>query len=296
MPCFHPLKGWPSRSVNPTGKRSLTFSEAHGFGSPVEVACGQCIGCRRERARQWAARIMDEAQSHDETSFLTLTYSDDQVPAGNSLDPRALQLFLKRLRRSLAPKRVRFFGCGEYGDLTFRPHYHLVLLGHAFLSDRVFYKRAKTGERLFTSPTLDELWSVDGKSLGFATIGSVTHDSAGYVAGYCLKKVTGDQAKAAAHYGGREPEFMRCSHRIGLEYFKQYRSDLYPDDFQVYKGQKMRIPRYYDKQLPEEELAVYKERRRAKAEAHASNNTPARLKVRETVAKARAAIYSNKEI
>lgn len=233
---------------------------------------------------------MDEARFYDETSFLTLTYRDETLPAGGSLDLPAYQRFLKRLRKHLAPVRVRFFGCGEYGDRTERPHYHLVILGHAFLADRKHH--SGTGSlKLYTSETLDKLWPD-----GFATIGSVTHDSAGYVARYVTKKVTGDREKVEAHYRGRTPEFMTCSKNLGLEYFRQFKADLYPDDFQVFKGRKMRVPRYYDKQLPEEYLATLKEQRMQRALARASNNTPDRLAVREEVTKARTSLYLTKEI
>lgn len=234
---------------------------------------------------------MDEARFYDATSFLTLTYDDKFLPEAGTLVPEHLSAFVKRLRAHAGSQRLRFFGCGEYGDITLRPHYHAVILGYDFRHDRVIHKRGEAGQHLYTSPRLSRLWPH-----GFATIGTVTHDSAGYVAGYCLKKVTGDREKVNAHYQGREPEFMRCSHKIGLRYFEQYKSDLYPDDFQVYKGRKMRVPRYYDKQLSEEELALYKERRRVKAEEHSANNTPERLAVRETVARARASIYAKREI
>lgn len=290
VPCYHPLKGWPSRTVNPSGKRSLTFSEAHGFGSPVEVACGQCIGCRLERARQWSVRITDEAQLYDENCFLTVTYADEHLPHGGSLDRPAYQRFLKRLRARLVPKRVRFFGCGEYGDLTERPHYHFVLLGHAFLADRVHVK-TNNGHRIYTSKLLDDVWG-----LGNCWIGSVTTDSAGYVARYCTKKVTGDQAKVEAHYRGRTPEFMTCSQGIGREFFERYKSDMYPSDHKVFKGKPMRVPRYYDKQLPEETLAVLKQQRMERALERADNNTPQRLKVRETVAEARLLTFSKREL
>lgn len=222
---------------------------------------------------------MDEARFYDETSFLTCTYSDESLPPRSTLDLDAYTRFLKRLRRHLAPKRVRFFGCGEYGDRTGRPHYHFILLGHAFTDDR-----RKHGGQLYISDTLDKIWG-----LGNCTIGDVTHDSAGYVARYALKKINGPDA--AKHYGDRRPEFMTCSNGIGKRYFELYRSDLYPDDFQVYKGRKMRVPRYYDKQLPEHELQAYKAKRLERAEEHTANNTSDRLRVRETVAKARVGVY-----
>ena len=78
MACYSPIKGWRSKDVNPdTGKRSIVFNPKHAFQDmPVEVPCGQCIGCRLERSRQWAMRCVHEAQLHRDNSFITLTYDD----------------------------------------------------------------------------------------------------------------------------------------------------------------------------------------------------------------------------
>lgn len=280
MPCFHPLTGWPSRKVNPSGKRSLTFKEASGFGSPVQVPCGQCIGCRLEKARQWSVILTDEARYYEENSFLTLTYSDEHLPAGGSLDPSALQRFWKRLRARVAPKRLRHFSVGEYGDITARPHYHAICFGHAFLGDRKPFGRTKRGEPLYTSEQLSECWPY-----GHATIGAVNVDSCGYVARYATKKISGDKAKD--HYAGRVPEFLRLSQQLGVRFFEDFKADMYPSDHRVFKVRPMRVPRKYDRMLSEEELARYKETRKAKAEQFAWNNTPDRLAVREEVTKAR---------
>ena len=79
MPCYSPLQAFYSRSVNPkTGKPKIVFDEAMSFGlsiSGIKVPCGQCIGCRLERSRQWAIRCVHEASLHEANSFITLTYS-----------------------------------------------------------------------------------------------------------------------------------------------------------------------------------------------------------------------------
>lgn len=222
---------------------------------------------------------MHEAQFHDESSFLTLTYSPEHLPASGSLSLRDYQLFLKRLRRALGSHRVRFFGCGEYGDSTWRPHYHLILFGWMF-PDRRPWRKGSNGDQLYVSEHLNELWG-----LGNAEIGSVTLASAGYVARYCVKKVNGPAAKD--HYQGRAPEFMTCSKGIGQQWFDRYHSDVYPDDFVVFKGRRMRVPKFYDRQLPDDMLEEVKSRRLERLRLHADNNTPERLAVREEVTKAR---------
>lgn len=106
---------------------------------PTPVPCGQCMNCRINNRRKWTARILLEAldteQRLGEVSWCTLTYSDENIPqvsrgggpTDDSLDPRDLQLCFKRLRKLIGP--FRFFAVGEYGDKTFRPHYHAMLFG-----------------------------------------------------------------------------------------------------------------------------------------------------------------------
>lgn len=243
MTCYHPIRAW--RSLNgrqANGKWRLVFSKQNGYEDlPVEVPCGQCIGCRLERSRQWAMRCVMEAQMHKDNCFVTLTYRDADLPADGSVSVRAAQLFMKRVRKEFSDQKVRFFLCGEYGTKNFRPHYHLLLFGVSFTDARVWSR--KNGNILYRSPTLERLWPY-----GFSTIGNVTFDSAAYCARYILKKVTGKDTRE--HYGDRSPEFVTMSRRPGLgaEWYARYKSDVYPGDTVVLRdGVKMRPPKYFDK-------------------------------------------------
>ena len=130
MPCFSPLDGYRSRTVNASGKRSIVFDIHEGFHDrPVSVPCGQCVGCRLEKSRQWAMRCVHEASLYDENCFITLTYDDEFLPVGGSLDKGAFPRFMKRLRKKFEPRRIRFYHAGEYGDRFGRPHYHALLFG-----------------------------------------------------------------------------------------------------------------------------------------------------------------------
>lgn len=156
----------------------------------ANFGCGQCMPCRFNRRRIWTHRIALEAAVHAASTFLTLTYDKAHLPLGGTLVPRDMQLFLKRLRKR-AGVPIRFFGVGEYGDQSFRPHYHLAVFG------------LDPGSRFFK-----ECWDY-----GFVYPGSLTLDSAQYVAGYVTKKMTG---KDDARLGGRYPEFARMSLRPGI--------------------------------------------------------------------------------
>lgn len=222
-------------------------------GEPIEVPCGQCIGCRLEKARQWAVRCVHEAQMHDENSFITLTYKPESLPPGGTLVKRDLQLFFKRLRKNLG-KEIRFYACGEYGEKTSRPHYHACVFGHAFDESEVlrgqdvFYHNNHFSKglanKLWRSSELEKSWQ-----LGHSSVGEVTLESAGYVARYITKKITGDPA--SDHYQGKLPEFALMSRRpgIGAAWIEKYFTDVYPKDYFTINGIRHSPPRYYDEYL-----------------------------------------------
>jgi hypothetical protein len=259
------------------------------------------------RSRQWAARIGHEASLHEENSFVTLTYNDDHLPDDYSVSVRELQLFLKRLRKSIEPKRVRFYACGEYGEKTLRPHYHLILFGYQF-PDLVVWRRSPTGFYLYRSPALEKLWAK-----GNAEIGQVTASSGGYVARYCLKKIGGPAADD--HYQRLHPitgeichvhpEFATQSTQpgIGTNWFKKYERETFPSDFLVVDGQKVPVPSFYTRKLkdrfenegsqnhpvfPHDDIRPIHRKRKEHALSKADDNTPDRLSVRRECAELRA--------
>lgn len=239
MVCFRPLKAY----WKPGG--GIAFSAKKGwYDRHLELPCGKCPGCRLARSHEWALRCVHEAQMHERNCFLTLTYSPECIPEDGSLRVEDWQRFAKRLRKRLGP--FRFFHCGEYGEENFRPHYHAVIFGLDFGEDRVPLKRER-GHTLYTSRCLDETWG-----LGIATIGSVTWQSAAYVARYSLKKVHDEKAEERMLRVDLEtgevvrirPEYVTMSRRpgIGSKWFEQFASDVYPADEVVHEGKRYRPP------------------------------------------------------
>lgn len=294
MPCFKPLQGYRSQTTNEnTGRRSIVFNPKLGFSDmPVQVPCGQCIGCRLERSRQWAMRCIHEASLYSDNCFITLTYNEENLPLYGSLVLKDYQLFMKRLRKKFAPRKIRFFHCGEYGDETSRPHYHACLFNIDF-PDRKLYS-CRNNVKLYTSEILSDLWPH-----GFATVGDVTFESAAYVARYIMKKVTGENAEnhyqTADIYTGElnsiEKEYVTMSRRpgIGKGWYEAFKPDAYPSDYIIVNGVKMRPPKFYDTLLEREHREAYeliKLQRQKEANKHKANNTTERLRVRETVKKA----------
>lgn len=183
----------------------------------------------------WAHRIMLETNLHQNNAFVTLTYADEKLPRGKpispeilplsmltsalptsdnksvmlpSLAPKDLQDWLKRLRKEIAPSKIRYYACGEYGDETSRPHYHLALFG---------YPRCVRGNSSYTTyrqnccshcDLIRDTWKQ-----GQVYVGELSINSAQYVAGYVTKKLT---AKDDPRLLGRHPEFGRMSLKPGI--------------------------------------------------------------------------------
>lgn len=279
MPCYSPMKGYRSRERNPTGKRSIVFNIQDGYlDMPVTLPCGQCIGCRLERSRQWAIRCVHEAQLYERNCFITLTYNDENLPSDGSLKKTEFQKFMKRLRKEYGDG-IRYFHCGEYGERFQRPHYHACLFNFDF-DDRVLFQE-RDGVRLYVSASLARLWP-----FGFSTIGDVTFESAAYVARYITKKITGDQA--ADHYGSRTPEYITMSRRpgIGRPWLERFSADVYPSDHVVLRGKQLRPPKYYDNIFELEDPTTFAKvvrKRLAAVQDSEWNQTPERLAVREFI-------------
>jgi hypothetical protein len=274
----------------------VTFNKSEGYQDrQLELPCGQCIGCRLDRSREWAVRMEHEAQMHDENCFLTLTYDNEHLPEDLSLDVRHFQGFMKRFRRHVEPRKLRFYHCGEYGDNLGRPHYHSIIFGYDF-PDKVYYKSVN-GERYYVSEYLNGLWGH-----GYCVIGDVTFESAAYCARYVTKKVNGYAADfhycridpQSGEWVWRKPEYSTMSRRPGLgaDWIDAFRTDVWngqSDSVVCRGGMRVKPPRFYYDRLKDDDA---REARRVKgsrivgAKRHADNNTPDRLKVREKVKEA----------
>lgn len=289
MPCYSPMEAWYARDVNASGKRSLVFNPRNALqpDDPINISCGQCVGCRLERSRQWAVRCMHEASLYENNCFITLTFSPEALEVRDnplSVCKRDFQLFMKKLRKRFG-KGARYYYCAEYGDKNSRPHYHACLFNFDF-PDRELWKLSN-GIPLYRSAELEKLWPY-----GFSSIGEVTFESAAYVARYIMKKQNGKKADEDGTYvrfdstTGEswkvEPEFCGMSRRpgIGKAWFEKFKEDVYPNDFVILRGKKVRPPKYYDKLLEQEDsyaLDDIKMARIEKAYEWVEENTPERL-------------------
>jgi hypothetical protein len=254
---------------------------SRSYWQPLQLPCGQCKGCRYDRSKSWAIRCVHEAQLHSQNCFITLTYRPEDLPEDQSLNKKHFQDFMKRLRKHFAHIKIRFYHCGEYGTQLGRPHYHAIIFGLDFEDKRLHQIDKNTGEKLYTSETLSKIWT-----FGFSSIGSVTFNSAAYVARYIVDKINGDLAEH--HYSGRLPEYSTMSLKPGIaaNWFEKYSTDVYPHDHIIHNGRELRPPKYYDtlyERIHAESYQKIKRTRIDNARKHADDNTPERLAVRAKV-------------
>lgn len=211
MPCYYPIPAVRTGSGAITLRKEAATMIGHFSNTnepryadiateALSLPCGTCIGCRKSAARAWSLRCQLELQQHKHATFTTLTYNDENLPP--TLRPRDLQLFLKRLRKRLASRRLRFFAAGEYGEQNNRPHYHAILYG-ANQNDRAL---------------VDETWGA-----GYTQTVNVTPAAIAYTAGYCAKKITWRQeaAQERIDYTTGEvyhwqPPFLQMSRKPGI--------------------------------------------------------------------------------
>lgn len=270
MACYHPIVAYDLASSIGTGssmKANLVFDiipSRYPSARMVQLPCGKCVGCRLDYSREWANRCMLELGYHRSSYFATFTYDDAHLPYSYSVDQstgevvapvatlrrRDSQLLLKRIRKNFPDCKIRYFGSGEYGTQTLRPHYHIILFGLE-LNDLETYKKGNKVGMYYTSPSLQSCWP-----FGYVIVTQVTWDTCAYVARYCLKKHAVSD-KSAYEIAGIEPEFSMCSRKPGIGY--QYYVD-HPDLWRFDAinvpgdtcGKKVYPPKYFKRMLKED--------------------------------------------
>jgi len=267
----------------------------------IQTPCGHCISCKIAYSRSWADRITLESKKYKDNYFITLTYDDDHLHqpytrlkfkaeydyCGNkkrvidrskckeynfgSLDKRDMQLFMKMIRKYFPESKIKFFGCGEYGDESLRCHLHIILL-NCPLNDltndfiqmvdgkEVIYHRTVNDGLLF-SKTIYNAWCRRGE----ISVAPFSYDTASYVAQYCQKKYDPKSSKVREELG-YAPEFVLMSKGLGADYVSE---KLYDLDNIVVNGHVSAVPRYFDKKITEkigdeESYYLFREKRLVK--------------------------------
>ncbi|QXP08153.1 MAG: replication initiator protein [Arizlama microvirus] len=241
------------------------------------MPCGYCILCRQEQARQQAVRIVHEAQLHEHSSFITLTYADKHLPQHGSLNYDHLVKFWKRLRKKEG--KLRYYAVGEYGDKSLRAHYHACVFGRAFTEGRIIIRTTPT--LLWTTPALEAAWG-----LGNVSVGALTFQTARYTASYVTKKlrrkqkyVRVDETTGELIHLEQPRSFM--SRNLGKEWWHLYGHQISDHDYVVIEGKKQKPPAAYDRwlgEVNETKLEEIKSKRKEKAESLSEEQTRARAR------------------
>ena len=200
--------------------------DLRGEDMSIIVPCGQCSECRKIRANMWAIRMMHEIKYHDSNIFVTLTYNDESMADGAQLVQKDLTDYIKRVRKAIEPRKIKYYACGEYGEKYGRPHYHLIFFGVGF--DDADVVRSK--------------WTY-----GFVKIGTVTEKSCRYVAKYINKAALGNSKKIML-VAGKVPQFNLMSKGLGERWLIENAQDVAHRGI-VRQGKSIGMPRYYKKVL-----------------------------------------------
>lgn len=209
------------------------------------VSCGKCFECLQKYSNEWALRCALEAKQYVDNCFITLTYER----CADTLVKKHLQAFIKRLRERIAPVKIRFFACGEYGSKG-RPHFHIIVFGWKPNDLEILSKKAK----LFTSKFIEDIWhggeDISPYKQGFVSVGVDVNE---VTAKYCAKYL----AKLNKVKDGCIKPFTLMSRRPGIG-FDCISIDMIEKGFFI-NGKKMNLPRYFEKILSKDnDLEVYK--------------------------------------
>lgn len=206
---------------------------------PLSLPCGKCIGCRMQQAQCWALRNHLELQQHNSATFATFTYDEENKPP--TLSRTDLAKAVKRIRsryernplwksRLHTNHTLRWFGCGEYGTNTNRPHYHAIIYGL---------------DSAIHGQLIQDAWG-----LGHTRLHEVNTATINYVAGYTSKKITdraNNQRERVDPNTGEvyhwQPPFLQMSKNPGIgahakTHINSWRSHA------VMNGRIMSVPRY----------------------------------------------------
>lgn len=272
MACFHPLPAWRTKNGD------VTLSKEKADTELLRLPCGGCLGCRLDRARQWAIRCKLEAHDHTTSAFLTLTYDDRWLPP--TLQKQHLSRFIKRLREHLrrsAARHVRHFSAGEYGEINGRPHYHALVFGLSTADRRA----------------VDQAWS-----LGFTHIADLTDAAINYVAGYNSKKIgwrRTDHREERVHPDTGEiytyqPPFILMSRRPGIGHSARRWPHSWRDHA-IHKGKPVPAPRYlhsaWEQHATPEDIEALEYEKHIHKINNANNSTAERLKAKEKITEQR---------
>lgn len=179
----------------------------------AEFGCGQCMPCRLNRRRAWTLRLMLEQSVYKETMIVTLTYDDEHLES-NSLCKTDYRKFLKRLRKHVSPKRIKYFVAGEYGSKTMRPHFHMALFGLTVNFVGLCMRKKLNSLNLYPTEVkqFTKIWGKGDVHFAESNINYLS-----YIASHMAKGITD---KRVFEEKGLTPEFLSSSKGLGWRFLE----------------------------------------------------------------------------
>lgn len=259
----------------------------------IKVKCGKCPTCQRQKAQEWAIKLINESKYHNESCFITLTFDNKilldknskankygALPSFNKKIETSMEYFkkfIKRLRRKFPEKKISYFHVAEYGEKTHRPHHHAILFGVNFNEDRKECQISKSGHPQMYSETLQQLWAC-----GNTTLQDCNSNNIIYIAQYSLKKFKNNIANKK--YNTKMTFSNRC--KMNIKFARRNPELIRKGYLQDTDGKKYKIPKSYLNNFKKDEGTIYEEIYREYEDnimEHISNNNPNELIKKEKI-------------
>lgn len=222
-------------------------SKKNGYKAPeckdqrtryIPAACGECIECKKAKAREWKIRLMEEIK-HDRTGkFITLTFNEESLKelesiAGtkeaNKVATVAVRRFLERWRKKYK-KSVKHWLITELGHKSSeRVHLHGIIFTEC------------------TKEEIEERWGYGRIDIGY----SMGDRCINYIMKYVTKEDTDHKG-----FKGK----ILLSKGIGKGYIgtfnesrNKYREGKTKETYKLNNGAETKLPMYYRNKIYSEE-------------------------------------------
>lgn len=202
----------------------------------IKYPCGQCLGCRLDKQKQWSERCKYELKKHVKGAFVTITYDDLHLEFKEgckrpTLSREQFDKYIDRVTQASKEKygkdfRYKFFASNEYGGKLLRPHAHILFFGLDWATDQDVIKKT---------------WK-----LGMTKILPVKISGIRYVVDYFSKEhVNGQLAIDRYDSQGLERPFISHSQGLGRGLYFEHREEILKTGKIMNGTKSILIPPYY---------------------------------------------------